>query len=149
MNVGNPALRCPHCGGSVPAGPEEEQTIRPLPRPQELIRFVADRYGVPHLQLSGRGRRAIIRRPRRIAVWLLRTIGYSLPEIGRLFGKADHTSALAAWRRAEAERAADPECRLETDGLVAALLARYPALAAEQRRHASRFIVAAQAAADP
>lgn len=141
------SVPCALCGGTgqIPASPARHQIP---PKPYEIIRFVAERYRVPHLQLSGPGRRAIIRRPRRIAMWILYVLGFTYPEIGRLFGKADHTSGHAAVKRVEAERAADPEFRRETDTLTAALLERYPPLAAEHRRRAIGLVISAQSSAD-
>lgn len=111
--------------------------------------FVARRYRVSDWQLIGAGRKAPIRRPRRIAMWLLRmVVGLSYPDIGRAFNKSDHSSAHVAVKRVEAERTADPVFADELDELVTTLRARYPALRTGRHDPVAALITALQTSAD-
>lgn len=151
MNDGALSVPCARCGGTgrVPTTQRDDDHALFVPKPQHIVIFVAQRYGVSHLQLVGRGRPAIIRRPRRIAMWLLRTAaGLSLPEIGRIFNKADHTSTVTACKRVRTERAVSPAFKKETDDLVVALYAHYPALRAASHHPIAILVAAAQSSAD-
>lgn len=61
----------------------------------ELIQAAADLYGTTAEEVRvGSNERSAVR-ARMIACWMLREIGKSFPEIGRLFGR-DHTSVMHA-----------------------------------------------------
>lgn len=90
---------------------------------QRIQHVVCHRYHVNFNELISQRRHASIVRARHIAYWLCRELSKrSLPEIGRLFGKRDHTTILhgtnvvSARIRANAEYAheiAELECMLK------------------------------------
>lgn len=64
-------------------------------RPDEIIRTVAETFGVPKDDLLGRGRSRKVALPRQIAMYLLREeINISLPQIGETLGGRDHTTVM-------------------------------------------------------
>jgi len=74
----------------------------------EIQAIVCRDYGVSLLDLTSRRRDRAIIPPRQLAMWLCRhTTPSSLPEIGRAFGKRDHTTVMHAMQRIEARLAAD------------------------------------------
>lgn len=149
MSASSSSLLCPQCGGTGRLPAAAEHAAPRQPSLHSIVVFVARRYGVPRTLLISRSRPAIIRRPRRIAMWLLRTLlDLSLQEIGRIFNKADHTSGRTAILRVEEERISNPAFKKETDELVAALHARYPTLLIGARHPLTARVVAAQAAPD-
>lgn len=67
---------------------------------RHVIEAVARRYGMSVAEMLGRSRKVIYVVPRQIAVYLLRTITKkSMPQIGRMLGGRDHTTALHAYRK--------------------------------------------------
>lgn len=143
------AAICAHCHGTGRAPTRAADDRKPAPKPYDIVLFVAQRYNVSRWQLVGRGRTAVIRRPRRIAMWLLRTVAdLSFPEIGRIFNKADHSPCHVACKRVETERTENPAFKKETDELVAALCAHFPALPIGPRHPLAALIAAAQATPD-
>lgn len=75
---------------------------------RDIIRVVADEFGVTPDDILGKSHRREFTRPRFAAIYLARHTGKrSYPEIGRAFGGRDHTTILNALRRFEAEN--DPE----------------------------------------
>ena len=63
--------------------------------PDEIIRLVAEAYGVSVEQIQGRGRSRKIALPRQIAMFLLRhEANISLPHIGEKLGGRDHTTVI-------------------------------------------------------
>jgi chromosomal replication initiator protein len=75
----------------------------------EIQILVAERFGVPVLDLLSRRRSVRVCRPRHIAMWLCRhTTLHSLPEIGRAFGWRDHSTVMHAIERIDQLTAADP-----------------------------------------
>lgn len=64
-------------------------------QPDEIIRTVAETFGVPKDDLLGRGRSRKVALPRQIAMYLLREeINISLPQIGETLGGRDHTTVM-------------------------------------------------------
>ncbi|HEX6303840.1 MAG TPA: chromosomal replication initiator protein DnaA [Anaerolineales bacterium] len=64
-------------------------------QPDEVIRTVAETFGVPTDEIVGRGRSRRIALPRQIAMYLLREeINISLPQIGETLGGRDHTTVM-------------------------------------------------------
>jgi chromosomal replication initiator protein len=64
-------------------------------QPDEVIRTVAEIFGVPTDEIVGRGRSRRIALPRQIAMYLLREeINISLPQIGETLGGRDHTTVM-------------------------------------------------------
>ena len=87
-----------------------------------IIALVAAHFGVPVRCLTGAIRAQRYTRPRFIAMALIRDyLGYSTPQIGRLFGNRDHTTVLAALTRAAELVAADPILAAKVDILRGAL----------------------------
>lgn len=70
---------------------------------------VADRFGVHLSEMTSARRAKEVARPRQVAMYLSKQLTpRSLPEIGRLFGKRDHTTVIHAVRRITELRAIDP-----------------------------------------
>ena len=67
-----------------------------------IIALVAESFGLSARNLTGANRSKRYTRPRYIAMALIRDyLSYSSPQIRRLFGDRDHTTVLAALKRAE------------------------------------------------
>jgi chromosomal replication initiator protein len=61
----------------------------------EVVRTVAEKFGVPIDQMLGRGRSRKVALPRQIAMYLLREeANISLPQIGETLGGRDHTTVM-------------------------------------------------------
>lgn len=61
----------------------------------EVVRTVAEKFGVPVDQMLGRGRSRKVALPRQIAMYLLREeSNISLPQIGETLGGRDHTTVM-------------------------------------------------------
>jgi chromosomal replication initiator protein len=68
----------------------------------EIIRKVTDHYGVNLTDMLSARRTRSIARPRQIAMYLSKKLtSKSLPEIGRRFGKRDHTTVIHAVKKIE------------------------------------------------
>jgi chromosomal replication initiator protein len=82
--------------GKSPSGADDSVAPPPM-RPMELMKGVADYFGVPLKVLRGAGRARRLVTPRHISMYLLR-IDYRLPfmEIGDLFSGRDHTTIMHA-----------------------------------------------------
>lgn len=66
----------------------------------EIQRAVSAYAGIPLAEMSSARRSRAIARPRQVAMYLARTLTpRSLPEIGRKFGKRDHTTVIHAVRQ--------------------------------------------------
>lgn len=64
-------------------------------QPDEVIRTVAEMFGVPKDDLLGRGRSRKVALPRQIVMYLLREeVNISLPQIGETLGGRDHTTVM-------------------------------------------------------
>ena len=64
-------------------------------RPDEVVKHVADVFGVEVNSILGRDRSQQIALPRQIAMYLLREeANYSLPQIGEALGGRDHTTVM-------------------------------------------------------
>ena len=69
---------------------------------EEIQRRVAEHYNIRLSDLIGPKRTRIFVRPRQMAMYLCKTLtARSLPEIGRHFGKRDHTTVIHAIRKIE------------------------------------------------
>lgn len=67
---------------------------------EKIIQHVAQRYHVTRMDLVSARRTGGVIRPRHIAIYLAKILTpLSLPSIGRLFGKRDHTTILHAIRK--------------------------------------------------
>lgn len=76
----------------------------------EIQRKVADYYGLKVADLLSERRAREVARPRQIAMYIAKKMTpRSLPEIGRRFGKRDHTTVMHAVKKVEQLRAEDRE----------------------------------------
>jgi chromosomal replication initiator protein len=65
--------------------------------PEEVVKGVAEHYGLRAEEIRGAGRRKEVVLPRQIAMYLIRDVTHmSLPEIGQFFDGRDHTTVLYA-----------------------------------------------------
>lgn len=78
-----------------------------------VCQAVAARYGILHAEaLKGKDRHATVAHARHVAMYLCRKyLAMSYPELGRHFGGRDHTTAIAAVRKVEAQAQADGRVR--------------------------------------
>jgi len=77
---------------------------------EEIQRRVSEHYNIRLSELIGPTRVRTIARPRQIAMYLCKTLtSRSLPEIGRRFGKRDHTTILHGVKRIEDLRTRDSQ----------------------------------------
>ncbi len=79
------------------------------PTPADIIRFVAQHYGIRVSDLKGRSNRRSIALPRQVAMYLIREIlKLSFPEIGRIFAK-HHSTAIYAVDNIQKMRQSNPD----------------------------------------
>lgn len=78
--------------------------------PQEIVRVVAEHFGLRPEDLVGGGRRKEVVLPRQMAMFLVRELTRaSLSEIGQLFGGRDHTTVLYAIQKVQELSESDRE----------------------------------------
>ena len=76
----------------------------------EILRKVTDHYGLNMSDMLSPRRTRSIARPRQIAMYLAKTMTqHSLPEIGRQFGKRDHTTVIHAVKKVEELQVSDTQ----------------------------------------
>jgi chromosomal replication initiator protein len=84
--------------------PEERETT-----PADIVRFVAQHYGIRVADLKGRSNRRSIALPRQVAIYLIRDIlELSFPEIGKIFSK-HHSTAMYAVDNIQKLRQSNPD----------------------------------------
>jgi chromosomal replication initiator protein len=84
--------------------PDQRQTSA-----SDVIRFVAQHYGIRVADLKGRSNRRSIALPRQVAMYLIRDIlELSFPEIGKIFGK-HHSTAMYAVDIIQKMRQSNPD----------------------------------------
>ncbi len=84
--------------------PDERETT-----PADIIRFVAQHYGIRVADLKGRSNRRSIALPRQVAMYLIRDIlDVSFPEIGKIFGK-HHSTVMYAVDAVTKMRLSNPD----------------------------------------
>jgi chromosomal replication initiator protein len=84
--------------------PDERDTT-----PADIIRFVAQHYGIRVSDLKGRSNRRSIALPRQVAMYLIRNIlELSFPEIGKIFSK-HHSTAIYAVENIQKMRQSNPD----------------------------------------
>ena len=84
--------------------PDERETT-----PADIVRFVAQHYGIRVSDLKGRSNRRSIALPRQVAMYLIRNIlEVSFPEIGRIFTK-HHSTAMYAVENIQKMRQSKPD----------------------------------------
>jgi chromosomal replication initiator protein len=77
--------------------------------PSDIIRFVAQHYGVRVADLKGRSNRRSIALPRQVAMYLIRDLlELSFPEIGRIFSK-HHSTVMYAVDSVQKMRQSNPD----------------------------------------
>ncbi len=89
---------------------------------EEIQRKVAEHYNIRLSDMLGPRRQRTIARPRQVAMYLAKQLTTrSLPEIGRRFGKRDHTTVMHGVRRIEELKASDPQLADDVELLRRAL----------------------------
>jgi len=89
---------------------------------EEIQRKVSDHYNIRLSDLVGPKRLRIYARPRQVAMYLAKQhTNRSLPEIGRRFGKRDHTTVMHGIRRVEELMATDSQIAEDVELLRRAL----------------------------
>ena len=84
--------------------PDERETT-----PSDIIRFVAQHYGIRVADLKGRSNRRSIALPRQVAMYLIRDIlDLSFPEIGKIFSK-HHSTVMYAVDAISKMRLSNPD----------------------------------------
>jgi len=78
-------------------------------KPSDIIRFVAQHYGVRVADIKGRANRSSLSLPRHVSMYLIRKIlGISYPEIAQIFSK-HHSSIMYAVDIVEKKRNSNPD----------------------------------------
>lgn len=90
----------------------------------EIQRAVAARFHIPLFEMTSARRAREVARPRQIAMYLCRELTpRSLPQIGRHFGKRDHTTVMHACRQIERLSLIDPDMATSVREITAELRA--------------------------
>ncbi len=88
--------------------------------PMDILKGVAQHYGLKTSELRAKTKRGPIVFPRQVAMYVLKeTTSLSLPEIGRLFSDKHHTTALHSIRKIAAKREEDPDLDRVLSGFIA------------------------------
>ena len=89
---------------------------------EEIQRKVSEHYAIRLSDMLGPRRPRNLARPRQIAMWLCKNMtSRSLPEIGRKFGKRDHTTIMHGIRKIDELRQADSQVADDLELLQRAL----------------------------
>lgn len=97
------------------------------PAVRRIVQQVALHYGLSEVQLLGEERAAHVALARHMAMSLCRALhGHSFPRIGRVFGRRDHTTVMAAHRRITALLKTDTSLRATWDALAETVMAHHP-----------------------
>lgn len=110
----------PICAEMVAEVIEEVKSINPglNPTPDMILQTVSNFYSMPVDQILANKRSKDTVRPRQMAMYLVRKLtNYSLPEIGKVFGR-DHTTVMHACNKIEDER----KQLAETDDIIRTLI---------------------------
>lgn len=105
------------CGTDVPQGwpinPNDQLKV------SDIQRAVCEHYDVSRTDLNSERRGKRFARPRQVGMYLTKRLTTkSFPEIGRLFGDRDHSTAIHAVRITDRRRQADPHLQASIDMLV-------------------------------
>ncbi|RIH85221.1 Chromosomal replication initiator protein DnaA [Meiothermus luteus] len=77
--------------------------------PEDILKAVAEYYGLRVEEIRGMGRRKEVVIPRQVAMYLIRELTHaSLPEIGQFFDGRDHTTVLYAIQKIQESSESDP-----------------------------------------
>ena len=83
---------------------------------EDIQRKVAEHYNIRLSDMIGPKRLRTIARPRQVAMYLAKTLTTrSLPDIGRRFGKRDHTTIMHGVRKIEELRDSGPQLSEDID----------------------------------
>ncbi len=94
------------------------------PRIEDIQRITARHFGITMVDILSDRRTAVVVMPRHVAVYLAKDLtGKSLPEIGRRFGRRDHTTALFAINKIERLRKTNEQLDHDIRALTAAIMA--------------------------
>jgi chromosomal replication initiator protein len=86
--------------------------------PEEILKAVAEAYGVKVSDLRSDRKHKVIALPRQVAMYLMRSMTRcSLPDIGLRFGGRDHTTVMYAVKKIEKKAAEDVSLRNTVDAL--------------------------------
>jgi chromosomal replication initiator protein len=86
---------------------------------EEIQKKVAERYNIKVSDISSARRVRSIARPRQVAMYLAKSLTpRSLTDIGKKFGKKDHTTVMHAIKRVEELKVQDPEFQEEVNLLM-------------------------------
>lgn len=103
-------------------GDEVVTVARKCPMVAHIQRATASHFGIHISEMTSHRRARNVVRPRQVAMYLSRNLtSKSLPEIGRLFGKRDHTTVIHAIKTVERLVAVDPVLRASVKALRARL----------------------------
>lgn len=95
------------------------QPIKKATTPKDIMKTVADFYGVPSEDLINKNRKKEIVKPRQIAMYLMRTeIKTSFPSIGNWLGGRDHTTAMHAYDKISKEIESDKVIEQEVNLII-------------------------------
>ena len=99
---------------------EEVPQPQMFQRPDDVIRFVALKYGRRVSEIVGPRRPTALCEPRFVAMWICRLAfpGMTLEYIGECFGNRDHGTVLNAVRRVEGWRSIYTKFREKTDEML-------------------------------
>lgn len=104
----------------------EDSSVLPTIHIPDIVRTVAEFYGITAIDLLSQRREASIIRPRHVAMYLAKTITLlSLPAIGRRMGGRDHTTVMHAVHKIAARMAVDERLRDEIDLIIIRLAERH------------------------
>lgn len=89
---------------------------------EEIQRRVCEHFNIKMAEMHSARRARAVARPRQIAMYLAKMMTTrSLPEIGRKFGKRDHTTVMHGVKKIEELRAIDPSINEDVEILIRAL----------------------------
>ena len=89
---------------------------------EQIIKAVADLYGLKPADLKAKTNRHAVAHPRQIAMYLAKKLtAMSFPQIGRLFGGKHHTTVMHSVSVVEQRMAREPELHKSVSGLLQAL----------------------------
>lgn len=103
---------------------------------RRIVKSVAEAYGVLPSQIYGKSRILHLVRPRHVAMFLIREkLGYSFPQIGRLFGR-DHSSVQYGVKKVQD----DPIGLLQEAGTVWDTICENPGFLRRERPLVGSFV---------
>ncbi len=97
-----------------------------LSTPQKILEAVANFYNINVAELTGQSRKKELVGPRQIAMYLLRTkVNASFPAIGQELGGRDHTTAMYACTKIEADLKTNNQLKQDIDQITQAITSTY------------------------